>query len=998
MVNIKTIFKYAFKDLKTQKVRTILGTIGILISVGLLALVLFLADSISMGFVDYLSIDAGDQDLVITVRHYNGEPSNRSSFFAYNPIIDEIRTTTSEVQYFIPRMEVQGDVNISEGFGTRDLTDFQERALISGINFSLESQIGFGTFLKPDENEDLGLEALTSYNCAIYYGFNDEIKYKENETIQINFIIRHGDEVYRPTKNFTIQYIFDYNLKWPANYRNKNLICVNIETLYEIFSDEVGESVEGTCYKLISLFRDTGNLYDIRDVSGSEERVVAIASSIQLAIGLEEYNIELPKLEILSFSEILSMIFTIAIVFVSIIAMLISGILINGILKTSVEERIREFGIFRTLGAHKYYNLAIVILQGFLLCNFGTISGIVLALVGTRFLIIPFANSILLSNIAILGGATLSFNFTFFSILLAYLIGISVGFVVSISPAVKVMRLQIIESIHPYRHEDTLYKLQKKSSVNMKLIITGIILALNGGFIYLIIPRILISADLSLMAGTMIIVLMIFLIGVTLAGIGLMPIVLKFIIGIFRPIARRLKQVVRIFVYRYQRRNTSTIIIFALSFSFVIFTSILLEDLSSTVQTGVYLNYGSDLLIESNGWEEDEGFSGGMFGGGGGFGGFSTSINLQNSDNQINPDKIFTTDFEEELLTFNGIERISSVLIRPYQLNQLYSQEEKEFMVEIGDYAGLSTQEISLIGIDERYHYTVDNKYLELTRGDMNTAFQTIQDENKMYCVISESIAIQSNFDLGDKVRIVIHRGEEIERFIFTVVGMASSIPGFSQEFTGSASTAGNGGVLVSHENYLNIMEIPEPTWVDRFFIRLREDYLGLSGSLEESIDSSYKEIYNYDINNLAETVERQEASFSIMDTFFMLILAATVVICLFGLLSSSYSSIIERKKEIGIIRTLGLKGKEINRLFILEALIIMLSSGTVGVLVGWATGWLFGSSLSLLSNIPYQFYFPWTSVITIYSISALFIYFGMKMLLRKARKKKIVEIYRETM
>jgi len=66
-------------------------------------------------------------------------------------------------------------------------------------------------------------------------------------------------------------------------------------------------------------------------------------------------------------------------------------------------------------------------------------------------------------------------------------------------------------------------------------------------------------------------------------------------------------------------------------------------------------------------------------------------------------------------------------------------------------------------------------------------------------------------------------------------------------------------------------------------------------------------------------------------------------------LLSSSYSTIIERKKEIGIIRTLGLKGKDITKLFTIESLIIMLSSGTVGVIVGWTTGLL----LTIIKKIP---------------------------------------------
>jgi putative ABC transport system permease protein len=123
-----------------------------------------------------------------------------------------------------------------------------------------------------------------------------------------------------------------------------------------------------------------------------------------------------------------------------------------------------------------------------------------------------------------------------------------------------------------------------------------------------------------------------------------------------------------------------------------------------------------------------------------------------------------------------------------------------------------------------------------------------------------------------------------------------------------------------------------------------------------------------------------------------------TVFICIFGLLSSSYSTIIERKKEVGIVRTLGLKGKEINRLFIIESLIIMISSGTIGIIVGWLSAWIVTSNLSTLTGDPNIIYVPWFNIILIYFLSIFMILIGMNLLLRKIRKKKIVEIYRETM
>jgi len=92
------------------------------------------------------------------------------------------------------------------------------------------------------------------------------------------------------------------------------------------------------------------------------------------------------------------------------------------------------------------------------------------------------------------------------------------------------------------------------------------------------------------------------------------------------------------------------------------------------------------------------------------------------------------------------------------------------------------------------------------------------------------------------------------------------------------------------------------------------------------------------------------------------------------------------------------LKGKEITKLFTIESLIIMLSSGTVGVIVGWTTGLLLTTSMNLMSDLPNILTFPLSDMIAIFTISIIFILIGLKLLLKKSRKKKIIDIYRETM
>jgi len=983
MSNIKTIFKYSFKDLGKQKVRTTVGIIGVMISVGLLAIVLFLSDSIAVTYVDYMAIDAGNADMKVNVRHYIGEPEDRSNYFKYNPLVDSIKSTFPQIGNFIPRMNLWGNTNISESKESPNLTNEISSVFIVGINFTLENQKNFGAFVQVETTQLLDLPALPLNHCLIYYKFNDIIKYAVNDTIEIRMGLRHGNQSYYRRRNFTIDAVFDFNLKFPLYYSYQPLIVVDIGTLYSTFGSEM---FQGRCSELILTFKNGNEFYDARDLSGSKDRVRKIAGDIRLLIGIDPYNIELPKLEILGFSETLSVGITIIFVFVSMIAMLISGVLINGLLQTSVEERIKEFGIFRTLGATKKYNLSIVFIQGLLLCNFGTLSGIIVASLATQFIIIPIAEGVAVESIPGLAG-NFAFSISFWSILISYLIGLIVGLVVSLSPALKVMKLQLIESIHPYRHEDTLYHLQQKASINYKLVITGIILAVNGAFVLFVIPRVLISADFVLMSGILIALLIVFLIGTTLAGLGLMPLVLRFFIGVFRLFSKKLAPVYKIFIFRYARRNATTTIIFAFTFSFVIFTATAVQFLSNQVEIGANLSYGSDLVIETIGWqEEEESNQGGPFG-------------LQTAAYSINPTRILTTDFEEDLLSINGVEKVSSVIASPAHLTQIYSVEGKEFTAEIGDYAGLFTQEITLLGIDEEYSSTINTNFIEFTKGDLISSFEQLFASSTGYtCIISEGLSVSLDLTINDLIRMVIQRGDESEIFTFQIVGVAATMPGFIQYFGRSAGTANMGGVMISHNNYLDLMNIPPIPYVDKIFIKLQSSALRISRVIQEFIKDNYKAYYDFEIIDLKSTIGLQQSFFSILNTFFSITLDATIIISLFGLLSSSYSTILERKKEIGIIRTLGLKGKQINHLFTIEALIIMLSSGTVGVFVGWLTGLLLSTSVNLLSNLPNNPIFPLSNMIIIYSVSIIATLIGMKLLLRKVRKKKIVDIYRETM
>ncbi|MFW9949635.1 MAG: ABC transporter permease, partial [Candidatus Thorarchaeota archaeon] len=540
-----------------------------------------------------------------------------------------------------------------------------------------------------------------------------------------------------------------------------------------------------------------------------------------------------------------------------------------------------------------------------------------------------------------------------------------------------------------------------RASINYKLLLVGAILTVNAAFVLFVLPRILNSGDTALFSGTLIALLLIFLIGMTLAGLAILPLILRVFIRFFQIFTKKLAPVYKIFIFRYARRNSSTIITFAFTFSFVIFTSSVFSFLGNNGVVSANLNYGADLVIETKGWyEPEEAESFGLFGGGGDFLSVSSNPPKTSQDNgfSVNPNRILTSDFKEELLKIDGVERISSVIASPFHLTQIYSEEGKEFKATIGDLAGISTLEVSLIGIDDVYPSTIKIEYVEFTQGEISSFGHLFEDQEIPECIISEAISLSLDMYLGDIIQMEINRGDESEIYKFKIAGVAAAMPGFMGKFARSTASANMGGVMISEDIYMSIMDIPPIPYLDKIFIQLNLDSQRASNEILEQVKDENEGSYDFDIISLKAEINQQQLFFTIINIFFTITLDATIIICLFGLLSSSYSTIIERKKEIGIIRTLGLKGKEIGRLFTIESLIIMLSSGTVGVLVGWTTGLLLSVSMNLTSGLPNVPVFPFSDMIFVFALSIVFTLIGMKVLLKKSRKKKIVDIYRETM
>ncbi|MBP9738161.1 ABC transporter permease [Candidatus Saccharibacteria bacterium] len=108
-------------------------------------------------------------------------------------------------------------------------------------------------------------------------------------------------------------------------------------------------------------------------------------------------------------------------------------------------------------------------------------------------------------------------------------------------------------------------------------------------------------------------------------------------------------------------------------------------------------------------------------------------------------------------------------------------------------------------------------------------------------------------------------------------------------------------------------------------------------------------------INNFISTLQIIIVVFSVI----------TVIASIFGIVNTLYISVLERTREIGLMKALGMRRRSVNLLFIFEALWIGFIGGVMGVLAGYAFGTLvnpfinkqleLGEGVSLLEFKPEQ-------------------------------------------
>lgn len=975
--NIKLQFvKQTWINIKRDRAKALFAIGGIAISIILLTAIGMVNDSMSYNYMGLITNTTGSSDIIIS--KVSKSDLNFNPFFDETIIENKLHDIPG-VEELFPRIMMLAKVSSDNINSTGTLQ-------IYGIDFNKEANNGhMGNLNLVSED---GKETGEIYNseprmgeCVILWIVADLLNVSLGEEVHLEYLDN--------TLDVEVVAICKQDSKF-TSFENA-LVIINLQQA-QLFLNKIGQ-----INLIMGTIENPQSIYVVSDIDFTKRRLREIGTRIQQELDPNTYAVSMPKLQEITSQQFMLISMTIIFWFITIISMLITGILINSILSTSSEERVREYGILRVVGGKKTFPVKMVIFEGVIVGVVGSIIGIIIGLVGTE----PIVNALFIATDFPI--QNMEYVIQPQTIIVAFSIGFGVSLVVSMFPALRTAKIDIIKSITPFHKKEEGWEIKKEGSMNIRNFLIGFSLATIGMIVFLLLPTISVTGDLMILSALFIGLIVAILIGLVFASVGIIPIIQSLLIGAITPLTKKYAHIIKISLKRNRRRNTSTIVMFAISFSFIFFITSVTEMESKNLSTNLKFQYGSDLVLINQGLDSENN---------------AITLDLVQELNLIHgvDDTAITLfnmfdltailsvlfDFSEGTINFDE-EAINDAFINIFEFYS--AQASTKYQVIAGDIAEFDDIEIGFIGVEKNYYKLIDENLMiwSSPQSGFNYSFSQLYEYNNT-CIIANSLAsVLGINEIDEYIRLTFYN-PQIDNdpgnvTLFRVVGISGGMPGFTN-FRSSETMAEGGGIMVSTENYMRLMNVKDPGGssmiIDKVFINLLDDSLGTIEDTKEEIEKLVTDT-EYVLDDAITKVNFMQSMLDRQSALMEVVLWFAIVIAIFGLVSTMYAIMLERKFEIGILRSMGMKSKDVRKLFLVESIIIMLSSGTMGTIIGTFCAYLMETNLGLFTEMPIVFSIPVEVLIRVFSISIIVGILGMYLILIKLSRQSVMDIFRQT-
>ena len=132
------------------------------------------------------------------------------------------------------------------------------------------------------------------------------------------------------------------------------------------------------------------------------------------------------------------------------------------------------------------------------------------------------------------------------------------------------------------------------------------------------------------------------------------------------------------------------------------------------------------------------------------------------------------------------------------------------------------------------------------------------------------------------------------------------------------------------------------------------------------------------------------------MRVMMLIMTALSFITSIFGVFAVVYVAVYVRRLEIGMLKAIGMRRRDLVGAFALESVMMTVSASLAGVTAGTVLGYVFYSSNNMMRNVPTQFTFDWLTTAAILVMVTLASVVSASLAARGVVRSEVTKILRE--
>jgi ABC-type antimicrobial peptide transport system permease subunit len=926
------ILKYVLKNFSRRKVRTILMILSLLVSTGLIVTMSATVETMRQSNVDLIASASGRYDLAVSKIDTSPQP-----FIQIDEVTAAMMGVDEQITAVYPRFQ----------------TD---------IEFNIGGEIGHGTLLALDPTHDdigfidvvTGTYTLGNNQAAILEdtAFNYNLSVGDVLDVSYSFPLPReegkpntvGVSERRSAQRFTISSIV----------RQDGVTSSSVRTglIVDLADVQAWLDLPGQAQTLVATVDPA--LYETNNAETAALRMRNIARAVQSRLG-DEYTYAMDKATFLDES---AQGFLAAMALINIYgltALGVVGLLVHTLVMTNVQEQRRDMAVLRILGGQRSFLFILVISEVLVIGAIGVGLGVVLGQLITQYIAVPLIQSQMFEA-GVSSPLTPQVSLT--AVLPAIISAFVVLIISSIKPAQAAANTKVMHAINPgvadnIQLED-LAKLRERSP-NGRLFFSGLglmfIFALIAGF-----------QTVETFGGPALQVSFILLaLGLLVLGLGLMffittvpfeRLVLLAMGGVFP----RVTYFARRNVGRGSQRNTliSLLVLFSGVLPSFLATQMALEN--ANFETSARLNIGAPASIQVfQRWNEPD----------------------DPESSRLKPS--FLT---RDLPAVPGIDQSVG-------LTYNYSS-------RAADPVGMRSASVSVTGVDGRLNDVLFDDMMEFAAGGPDSLDRILAEPNTV--VISEGLADYLAVALGDSIKLT---GEGQDNVVTVrIVGIARRVPGFSEIVRSRTRAQNHSTIFISLAGFRQLtteLNKPLPPADEPVFTEVLATLTpdAVAEDVSREVGERFGTTYNMWTRFFETELEMNERAQATQRIFLLILTVISFTTAVFGVFAVIYVTIYARRIEIGMMKAMGMRRRELTGMLIVEAIAMTLGAALAGIAAGSTMGYVSFWGNHALQERPMIFAVDTTVMPFIVIMVVLASILGAAFSARRIVKKRAVEILR---